>query len=535
MLSCTKKNENDIRYNTKWRLTVKKLIVLTILIAMLSLSNLALADVDLENTNSLLVRLPFDFNLEVSHMDMIDFPSDGPQSFYIDNNNQIYILNTLANKINLYNSNGKILKNYEINDAERLIDLTVKDGLIYALDANEYVFVIDEKGDILKKIAVKNGNWNKEIVTINNKQSDRYFKPIALDSSKDRVSVIFQNDNMLYLDDIEKSIFKFKKRIGVIKRESMNYVSKNTVLAEHDNAVYSLEANVIQNGSLNGEVVIRKSNTEGKAIAYFKKMKTGIYLPNRSIAVSDTGKVYQMVIQDKELLIYQLNEEKNYIFDSAKYSKMKDATAEFSASSLVEPRTRSSVYDRAYAMVNYSWTFNRLENGIENSSSITIPYYLRKYTDNNDHAVEGIPYCWGGYDSFDSHSDSQTWTSFPDAISKGKIAGNVHTSGHNYIGGTTGIDCSGFVSAAYGYTSNPKKNVSQIFAYFNEVDTPFFMDAIKVPGHIMLYEAQSPESDYKGIWVLDSSTGEGKTASQWRSYTWLIDRGAVYGEYQNIN
>ncbi|MGF7047384.1 hypothetical protein J2T13_001889 [Paenibacillus sp. DS2015] len=51
-----------------------------------------------------------------------------------------------------------------------------------------------------------------------------------------------------------------------------------------------------------------------------------------------------------------------------------------------------------------------------------------------------------------THSSS-SWTNFKDAISKGKFAGNVNTSTSGYQSGTAGLDCSGFVGGAAGFTA----------------------------------------------------------------------------------
>lgn len=107
----------------------------------------------------------------------------------------------------------------------------------------------------------------------------------------------------------------------------------------------------------------------------------------------------------------------------------------------IEKIKRSTAYKRGMEMINYTWQFDYLKNGI-NSEEIIMPRYLK-----DGQLVSGIPYCWGGYVSLDLSNQPQV-KNFKDALQKGYIAGNINTSG-GYKPLTAGLDCSGFVSAVY--------------------------------------------------------------------------------------
>lgn len=143
-------------------------------------------------------------------------------------------------------------------------------------------------------------------------------------------------------------------------------------------------------------------------------------------------------------------------------------------SSQAPPITRTQVWKRAMNMINLQWNYSAAKNGVTNSPDVMQPQQLQNATSGQ---MTGIPYCWGGLDSLDMKSDDAPWANFLDAINQGAYAGNVNTSDSiGYIPGTAGIDCSGFIQAAYNI-QNPAK--LSTWTMFNTYFTPISVNELK--------------------------------------------------------
>lgn len=153
--------------------------------------------------------------------------------------------------------------------------------------------------------------------------------------------------------------------------------------------------------------------------------------------------------------------------------------------------TRSEVEARALAMANLEWTVQ--SNHKTGGTNITVPSYVRNASVGS--TVTGIPYCWGGFNGLDTCG---TKTKFSEAaLLSTQTAGNVNCSTSGHVTGTIGLDCSGFVSSAYGFTS--KKSSGTLPDYATRIGWEDLkpMDFLCAEGHhVVLYH--SSYTDDKG-------------------------------------
>ncbi len=114
------------------------------------------------------------------------------------------------------------------------------------------------------------------------------------------------------------------------------------------------------------------------------------------------------------------------------------------SSSLFGQITRTQIMTNADPYINYDWTATsgNIWNNINCSSvgNITTPSWVKVGSNT------AMPYCWGGWSSL---------TSFAKGVSNGESAGDNDCSTSGDIDGTcaVGVDCSGFVTKAWGITS----------------------------------------------------------------------------------
>lgn len=182
------------------------------------------------------------------------------------------------------------------------------------------------------------------------------------------------------------------------------------------------------------------------------------------------------------------------------------------------PVTRGQAEQRALNIINLRWFYSQTRNGRLSSEYWDVIWQPSQLHGITTQLMRGIPYNWGGFDSLDSKSDDAPWGNFMDAINKGAYAGNVNTDyNYGYIEGTAGIDCSGFIQAAFNIKSSAKLSTTTMFdKYFYKIPLKDIthMDILnKSAWHVAVfdrwgtykgvygaftYEA-TPEHDYGGI------------------------------------
>ncbi len=167
--------------------------------------------------------------------------------------------------------------------------------------------------------------------------------------------------------------------------------------------------------------------------------------------------------------------------------------------------TRSEVEARAASMANLQWTVK--SNHKTGGTNITVPSYVSSASVGS--TVIGIPYCWGGFNGLDTCG---TKTKFSEAaLLSTQTAGNVNCSTSGHVTGTIGLDCSGFVSSAYGFTT--KQSSGTLPDYATEIDWDDLkpMDFLCAEGrHVVLYHSKVLNGSTYTYYIYDSSTNEGK-------------------------
>ncbi|MBR6783506.1 MAG: hypothetical protein IKM32_02330 [Clostridia bacterium] len=184
--------------------------------------------------------------------------------------------------------------------------------------------------------------------------------------------------------------------------------------------------------------------------------------------------------------------------------------------------SRSEVETRARAMADMQWTV-KANHQTTSYDDVTIPSFVLS-ADVGD-VVTGIPYCWGGFHGLDTCGN---YTRFSEIVlSSSQTAGNVNTSTGGHQSRTIGLDCSGFVSSAYGFTT--RKSSSGLRSYGNSISYEELkpMDFICRPGeHVVLYLSQYTDSNGNIIYtIIDSSVETGKVAIRTKPKSYYTTRG----------
>lgn len=201
--------------------------------------------------------------------------------------------------------------------------------------------------------------------------------------------------------------------------------------------------------------------------------------------------------------------------------------------------TRSQVEARALSMINFKWDYSSARNGVIDSkyaSLVTKPAQLANVSAGQ---ATGIPYNWGGLDSQYSTSMNAPWTSFADAVNKGAYTGNVNTeAGYGYIPGTAGIDCSGFVQAAYNIKDWKISTSTMFNTYFKKIALSDIkhMDILNKAGeHVVIFDKWGTYNGVYGAYTYEATPDQTRGGIQGTKKYFMsmqeINDGYVPGRY----
>jgi hypothetical protein len=193
----------------------------------------------------------------------------------------------------------------------------------------------------------------------------------------------------------------------------------------------------------------------------------------------------------------------------------------FDAVAAVRPSNRQQTIETAFAFEGVQWKLTPANYGPEPDTAcagfdrIRRPWYLQGKVNQE---VRGVPYCWGCHGSL---------ANFRQRVEAGTMAGNVCTRNAPRAD-VAGVDCSAFVSAAWGLSVH--YTTAAIPAIAKTVENPWDLkpgDALNKPGsHVMLFLRFTPDRKAE---VMESSTGgcNGRVCRNVYPLAALLERGYV--------
>ncbi|MDP4180365.1 MAG: SH3 domain-containing protein [Bacillota bacterium] len=171
--------------------------------------------------------------------------------------------------------------------------------------------------------------------------------------------------------------------------------------------------------------------------------------------------------------------------------------------------SRSKVEQRAFDMINLNWTFSSSRNSVISptyASAVTLPI---QFVNKTTLATTGIPYAWGGLDSLNTNSYEAPWVSFIDSVNKGAFTGNVNAHGGlGYVPGTSGLDCSGFIQAAFDIKDYKQSTTTLLNNYFNPISLSDIkhMDILDLPGsHVVIFDSWGSWYGIEGAFTYEAT------------------------------
>lgn len=451
----------------------------------------------------------------------------GPESFWVNEDGKIVILDSLENRAIVMDNN----QNYTINLEK---SMTPKDIVLQ----NEEIYLYDSYWEEFQKYEL-NGKllFNGKLPLENN-----YFRELsiigdtvaAVTYDGTVIEPIYQSQGKWNIDNI------LEKNCAKEKAYKESYDITDVIAIDVNGNIYSINTRLVYDVSIMaGEISIVKTNSNGQKVGeYIINSEEFVYFPEHFVRVLNNGEVYIMIPTSNALKIRRVelgNASKTYFENIQKHAieKEKNYNSAFYDSNAIQRAsvtlTREEVLDRANRIALYSWTLSQANVNISGLTSVTLPKYISDIA--NDHknqnswrvSMSGIPYCWGGF--YSQYTGNVSERTFADAIKLGYTAGNVNTDG-NYKSSTAGLDCSGYASAAYGLST--KKGTGDFLKFGTALSSSAElskMDFFVKKGHIILFYEWIDEST---VLVCETTVSDGKTVVHTKKINQLL----INGSYQ---
>lgn len=266
---------------------------------------------------------------------------------------------------------------------------------------------------------------------------------------------------------------KVRDRLGAVEFLEIDHTGRMFLFAEN-----------IPNLARTAGAFVARYSSAGQLEGVYELPLLNVPLSRRFVTVSGEGDVYFLRTQSDGVDVLGLG------FRLLTGNKIVDVRTSGPAPSqptegpvtAVRPLTRQQAIETAFAFEGIQWTVNAGAYGPEPDTVCTgyggrirRPAYLHGKL---GQAVRGIPYCWGCMGSFDQIRNK---------IEHGVLAGNVCTR-NEPRSDTAGVDCSAFVSAAWGLATH--FTTRAIPAITSPIDPSDLRpaDALNKPGsHVMLF------------------------------------------------
>lgn len=391
----------------------------------------------------------------------------GPESFFITEDNHIYILDSNNYQIlNFYN--GKVVETIKVETGtEHMIDLAIVEKYIYILLNNDVILKVDHNGTILEKMDVSSYGYTNKVKTLDI-TAEIPIKSKSISYEDGSLKVFFQ-DGKVY--DLTNKIADVEVRnIGITKDgfTSVSSGKSGIKFPSFSQATSAYKVKSIKDydiyytseiyNAADGIIMDRRLyfTNSNKIIKYVQLEQEHFSLPHRLYRVMDDGTEYQMVTSNDSLSIKKLGFLTDY-FSTPSYinnSKNESVTSDTNSptdSTISVTSAADDVASRVQSIIFYNWTYNPATHGSRTfnkdvPSSVVQPKYLASLTKTT--SVDGIPYSWGGSRGIDVTYETAPYnTTFPQAVAAGKYTGNAAGAVTTPI--TCGLDCSGLVSVAF--------------------------------------------------------------------------------------
>lgn len=310
-----------------------------------------------------------------------------------------------------------------------------------------------------------------------------------------------ENDDYIPINKV--GIADFAKENVVIKKIAdkgvLELISRENkyvnLLRCNDDGFYTYEQSYKPDSSIIWfEDSVCKYNYDGELIGYaIYDTDECVTFPNRPVNVDTDGNIYVMLCKKEQVVIYKVilgSDDISHLEEKLKEREMEyqeevqHIQSEVASTASTAPAyTRYQAFLRAISMTRLTWTVTSAnKNTSLASGKVILPDYVANATVGS--TVSGIPYCWGGFNGYESIGNNQKYS---EACKGNAVAGNMCTETKVCVVGTVGLDCSGFASSVYGFAEKQGSGYFTTYGTLIDKSEMRYMDILVRSGHVMIY------------------------------------------------
>ena len=459
-----------------------------------------------------------------------DAPADGPQAIYAADDGTLYLLDQINGRVLRFdakNANSSV-QALELPQDIRPTDVVVRRGNIYVWDGAPQALqasgsdsepvreltrtrsaerpddetltafaqmgsqALDTPDQVQKSrgLPARTGAAHQSVAT---RGHGTVIADVSVGSKLDNATVQVREQSTN--NAIAKLTLKVRDRIGIVEFLEIDNAGRMFVLSENIPTSSNRRASAY---------VVRYSPNGIQDAVYDIPFSETLSLSRRFIAISPDGDVYFLRTASSEVDLIGVGSRTVHagdVIDNPSLSRVSEQAIRIPKGPIAAVRglTRQQVVETAFAFESVQWHLSPAVYGRDPDTAcsgfnrIRRPGYLAGKVNQE---VRSVPYCWGCHGSLNQ---------FRANIANGMLAGNVCTH-NNPRSDTTGVDCSAFVSAAWGLSSH--FTTAAIPGITQQLQNAWDLqpgDALNKPGsHVMLFLRFTADRRAE---VMESSTG----------------------------
>lgn len=481
-----------------------------------------------------------------------DAPMDGPQAIYAADDGSLYLLDQVNGRVLKFdakNANSPV-QSLELPKDIRPTDVVVRNGNVYVWDgAPQTLQAEGSDSESVRELTRTRGAGKPDDATLTafaqmgsealdgpDQPSAERSRAIPARTGPAHPSIATRGHGTVMVDvvigkklntadiqvrdqgtnnSVAHLTLKVRDRIGIVEFLDIDNAGRMFVLTE----------NIPTRSNRRASAYVVRYSPKGVQDSVFDiPFSETLALSRRFITISPDGDVYFLRTASSEVELIGVGSRPVRaadVIDNPNLPRLADQTAGMSKAPIAAVRalTRQQVLQNAFAFEGVQWSVTPAVYGRDPDTScsgfnrIRRPGYL---SGKLNQEVRGVPYCWGCHGSLNQ---------FLANISNGMLAGNVCTH-NNPRPDTTGVDCSAFVSAAWGLSTH--FTTAAIPGITEQLENAWELqpgDALNKPGsHVMLFLGFTPDRKAQ---VMESSTGgcNGKVCRNVYPLSSLLARG----------
>jgi hypothetical protein len=461
-----------------------------------------------------------------------DAPMDGPQAIYAAEDGSLYLLDQVNGRLLRFDAkkaDGSV-QSLELPEEMRPTDVVVRRGNVYVWDGAPQALqatgrddepvreltrtrtteqpddvtltafsqmgsqALDSPDQLLgertRGVSAKSGPTRQ---TIASRGRGTVIADVSTSDKQDAASVEVRAQPTS--DPIAKLRLKVRDRIGIVEFLEIDNSGRMFVLTENIPTSSRRPASAY---------VVRFSPQGVQEGVYDIPFNNSVALSRRFIAISPDGDVYFLRTGKAEVDLIGVGSRPvraGEVIDNPNLPRLSDQETRAPKGPIAAVRalTRQQVIETAFAFEGVQWRLTPPVYGRDPDTACTGFNRIRRpgyLSGKLNQEVRGVPYCWGCHGSLNQ---------FRANIANGMLAGNVCTH-NNPRPDVTGVDCSAFVSAAWGLATH--FTTAAIPGITEQLQNAWDLqpgDALNKPGsHVMLFLRFTPDRKAE---VMESSTG----------------------------